>query len=321
MRHGDGNSGRSSRFLASGLPRTVLSVANAAESPTALLARREMESWRLLQLQPSSLRLPNEFSAPTKLGMDGSHLAATLYRLAQLNNPYKSLEALRADETSDDEAAGMVYGQVANRLAELIDDVHEVWVDRDDRRELLTLHVTAHEGTSHPARALSDGTLRFLALAVLELDPEARGLLCFEEPENGIHPERIPAMLELLQDIATDTSEPIGPDNPLRQVIINTHSPALVKQVPDESLLVAELKEAIRAGQRFKRVRFSSLPHTWRQNIPEEAKIVSKGKLLAYLNPVQVEIPEPEVNGQQPKTHRVIDRADLQPLLSGFRGD
>ena len=47
----------------------------------------------------------------------------------------------------------------------------------------------------HAARALSDGTLRFLALAILELDLTPRGLLCFEEPENGIHPERIPAML------------------------------------------------------------------------------------------------------------------------------
>jgi predicted ATPase len=58
---------------------------------------------------------------------------------------------------------------------------------------------------------------RFLALAVLELDPEAQNLLCLEEPENGIHPERIPAMLKLLQDIATDVDEPIGPDNPLRR--------------------------------------------------------------------------------------------------------
>ena len=34
------------------------------------------------------------------------------------------------------------------------------------------------------------------------------------QPENGIHPKRIPAMLRLLQDIATDVDEPVGPDNP-----------------------------------------------------------------------------------------------------------
>jgi hypothetical protein len=37
-----------------------------------------------------------------------------------------------------------------------------------------------------------------------------------EEPENGIHPERIGAMLTLLQDIAVDPTEPVGDDNPLR---------------------------------------------------------------------------------------------------------
>lgn len=317
VRHGDGASKKSLKLLASDLPRTVLSVANAGESPTALLARREMQSWRLLQLEPSSLRQANEFSTPTKLGMDGSYLAATLYRLASLNNPFKAY-------TSDEQAMGMIYGQVANRLAELIDDVYKVWVDRDDRRDLLTLYVTDREGTTHPARALSDGTLRFLALAVLELDPETQGVLCLEEPENGIHPERIPAILQLLQDIATDTTEPVEVDNPLRQVIINTHSPALVSEVPDTTLLIAELKETIQEGQRFKRVSFSSLPDTWRQSGSTTGgiNIASKGDLMAYLNPVQIELEEPttKANGQRPfKTRRVIDREDLQPLLPLFR--
>src|SRR5258707_11912771 len=164
-----------------------------------------MQSWRLLQLEPSSLRRSDQFTDPTKLGSDGSHLAATLYRLAKL------------DKGTNGNSEGQVYGNLANRLAELIDDVRTVSVDRDDRRELLTLQVEGEDGTTHPARALSDGTLRFLALATLELDPEAQGVLCFEEPENGIHPKRIPAMLKLLQNIVTDIYEQIDEDNPLRQ--------------------------------------------------------------------------------------------------------
>jgi predicted ATPase len=88
-----------------------------------------------------------------------------------------------------------IKAEIANRLSELIDGVDYVWIDRDDRCELLTLMVQSRDGTAHPARALSDGMLRFLALAVLERDPNAQGLLCLEEPENGIHPERIPVML------------------------------------------------------------------------------------------------------------------------------
>ena len=318
--HQDGSKGRPLSRLAVNLPRTVLSVANAAESPTVLLARREMQSWRLLQLEPSSLRQPDEFTAPTRLGADGSHLAATLYNLAESKNH-------ETDGVSESEIAEQVYSEVANRLAELIDDVREVWVDRDEKRQLLTLQVTGRDGTSHPARALSDGTLRFLALAVLVLEPEAQGLLCLEEPENGIHPERIPAILQLLQDIATNVDEPIGLHNPLRQVIINTHSPAVVMQVPDDSLLVAELKEMVRSGQRFKRVCFGCLPDTWREKAPEKDNLVPKNKLLAYLNPVVIGESEPDGNGQeshqqskpaQPKKLRVLDRVDLQPLIPGF---
>jgi predicted ATPase len=321
-----GSSGRPLSRSAINLPRTVLSVTNAAESPTALMARREMQSWRLLQLEPSSLRQPDEFTAPTKLETDGSHLAATLYHLARLKR--------HKNGQSDDDVDYQVYYEIANRLATLIDDVDKVWIDRDNRRELLTLMVTSRDGTSHPAKALSDGTMRFLALAVLALDPEAQGLLCLEEPENGIHPERIPKILQLLQDIATDTNEPIGADNPLRQVIINTHSPAVVMQVPEDSLLVAELRETIRSGQRFKRVCFGYLPNTWRQSKNPDAKsenIVSIGKLLAYLNPVPNQDLEFDNNGYDIdyqklksakfKKRRVIDREDLQLLLPGFSSE
>jgi hypothetical protein len=143
---------------------------------------------------------------------------------------------------------------------------------------------------------------------VVELDPEAPGLLCLEEPENGIHPERIPAMLQLLQDIAVDEREPVGPDNSLRQVIVNTHSPAVVGQVPDDSLLIAELRESAKDGKRFTRVSFACLPGNWREKAPEGMSTISRGKLLAYLNPILGK----DLQSERP---RVVDRSDLQMLL------
>ncbi|MFW6163871.1 MAG: AAA family ATPase [Planctomycetota bacterium] len=302
--HQDGGSrGKPLPRSGANLPRTVLSAVNAAEGPTAALARKEMQSWRLLQLEPSSLRGPDAFTAPAKLGPDGANLAATLYHLARTNGR-------RSPQPHALQAA--VYAQIANRLAELLDDVRAVSVDRDDKRDLLTLFVTDSDGTSHPARALSDGTLRFLALAVLELDPEATGLICLEEPENGIHPERIAAMLQLLQDIATDPEEPVGSDNPLRQVIVNTHSPAVVGEVPDDCLLVADLIDKVRGDERFKAARFSALPGTWRDEAG--APKVPRGRLLAYLNPHLSpggdEAPSRE--GRRRRRTRVVDRPDLQ---------
>lgn len=313
-RHQEGRAGRTLQLRAADLPRTVLSVANASESPTALLARREMQSWRLLQLEPSSLRKPDPFTAPQRLGLDGSHLPATLYRLARTGGGSNRREP-------DEER---IYAQVANRLSELIGDVRTVGIDRDERRELLTLTITGRDGTAHPARALSDGTLRFLALSVIELDPSADRLLCLEEPENGVHPERIRAILDLLRDISTDPEEPVGPDNPLRQVIVNTHAPLVVGQVHDDELLVAEPAEMLMEGRRCSRVTFQGLPDTWRSRVSEDAGVVSRGRLLAYLSPAQPDTDEdvdadtaasPVVRRPGGRPRRVIDRPDLQGLL------
>ena len=307
----DGTGGRPKSILAANLPRTVLSTVNGAESPTALLARREMQSWQLLQLEPSSLREPDGFTTPSGLGSDGSHLAATLYYLAR---SYQN-----ADRTSKEKAVNWIYDQVAARLSELIDDVYAVSIDRNERRELLTLEVTNHDGTVHPARSLSDGTLRFLALAVLELDSKGVGLICMEEPENGIHPERIPAILRLLQDIATDVHSPIGHDNPLRQVIVNTHSPAVIQQIFDDSLLVAELKEMVQDNQRFKGACFNWLPDTWREKANPDVYPVARGELLAYLKPITSMDGLPKLKQRSPC--RIVDRPDFRQLLLPFWDD
>ena len=302
--HQDGGSrGRQVPFPAASLPRTVLS-STTAENPTALVTRREMESWRLLQLEPSAMRKPDSFNDPDVMGADGSHLAATLYRLGRGERGERG--------NGREERDSRVHGQIASRLSALVEEVAEVHVDRDERRELLTVNVQMRDGTEHPARALSDGTLRFLALSVLELDPQSRGLLCLEEPENGIHPERIPAILSLLRDIATDTSEPVGDDNPLRQVIVNTHSPAVVSQVPEDSLLVAESKETVEeGGERFDRLFCSCLPGTWRA-ADDGGGEVSLGKLLSYLNPV---LPKAHAGEGLRESPRVVDRLDVQTLL------
>jgi len=292
-----GSSGKPQKLLAANLPRTVVSAANSAESPTATLVKREMQSWRLLQLEPSALREPDNFTAPVELASDGAHLPATLFHVASA-------------ESGAGADSGAVYSEVANRVSQLIEDVQSIYVERDERRQLLTLYARGRDGTAYPARALSDGTLRFLALTVLSIEPEARGVICMEEPENGIHPERIPAMIQLLQDLTTDANEQQSDEtgHHLRQVIINTHSPAVVMQVPEESLVVAESVEQSRGGRSYRALRLRCLPGTWRSRTGSFGE-VSLGRLLAYLNPVAAE---------PAKKQRVIDREDVQQYRIPF---
>lgn len=264
--HQDGGSrGQPIKVPAEGSPKTLVGGNNTSDYPTVLAARREMQSWTLLQLEPSALRQPDPFSADPRVGANGAHLAATLQRL-------------------DAEAV------IANKLAQLLDDVANVSVDKDNSRRTLTLQVTGRNGVSHPARALSDGTLRFLALAILAVDPDTGRLLCLEEPENGIHPSRIPAILKLLLSMAVDTRDAVNADNPLKQVIINTHSPVVVQQLNiDDLVLVGAVRHA-----GVSQATFDCIAHTWRTKADprangEATSVAAPGDILAYLQPALLE--------------------------------
>ncbi len=295
-------------------PRTILasrSIGPISSDPTVILTCHEMASWRVLQLDPAAMRTPDDLTAPTTVGSDGAHIAATLYSVAHAppsngRDPY--------------EAETAVYARVASRLYDLLGEVLDVDVERDDKREELELYVKGRDGTRHSARALSDGTLRFLALAVLEAQEQPE-VMCVEEPENGIHPGRIPALLDLLQAIAMDTRYPIEEGNPLRQVIISTHSPSVVMRVPDDSLVVAELWPSHDDRGRFKRARFRGLANTWRDPVPGRDSL-ALGTLLTYLNPEGYRpLPEPDPERDPGSETRVMDRSDVRRMLSPLPPD
>ena len=292
-RHG---SGRAYERPARKLPRTVLSSADA-DNPTMMCAKTEMRSWELLQLEPSAMRKADSRSQDPRMDSNGAHLPATLHRLARTG-------------ATGENAATNLYQEIGNRLAELLGDIRHIEVEENERTDTLTVFATGKDGTKIPARSLSDGTLRFLALLVKELDVQSRGVICLEEPENGIHPQRIPAMLRLLRDIAADTQIPEGDDNPLRQVISNTHSPWIVQQLEPDALLIAESAPFLCEGKQVASVRFACLRDTWRARLPEPPVITTLSKVLAYLRPSPA-----LVSGDTVYKRRLIDSDEARQLL------
>lgn len=254
-----GSGGRPLTVPAAKTPQTVLSGVNTSTHPTALAVRREMQSWRLLQLEPSALRSPDEFNSEKFLSSTGAHLPNTLRRIA-------------------------CQAELANVLSELVPGVVSIDVDSDEARQQRTLRVTLRDRQSYEASSLSDGSLRFIALGLLGLDAQSNGLVCLEEPENSIHPQRIAEMMSLVTrlseqqdgwDDVVDAGLAVAP----RQVIINTHSPLVVGQLPDSDLLMAETLR--QQGREW--VAFKPLADTWRAAGLAATDLVSKGELQAYL--------------------------------------
>ena len=67
---------------------------------------------------------------------------------------------------------------------------------------------------------------------------------------------------------------------------MNTHSPLVVSEVPEDSLLVAEPKDVSLHGRKYTEVAFRSLPGTWRQKAPTAGRPIALGQLRYYLNPI-----------------------------------
>lgn len=82
------------------------------------------------------------------------------------------------------------------------------------------------------ASALSDGTLRFMCLSTLLLQPFLPTAILLDEPELGLHPYAITILAELLRGAATKT-----------QVIVSTQSVSLVNQFEPEDVIVVEREQ------------------------------------------------------------------------------
>ena len=104
-------------------------------------------------------------------------------------------------------------------------------------------------GFSIPAYRLSDGTLRWLAMLTILLNPTPAPVTCIDEPELGLHPDMIPTLADLLRDASTRT-----------QLIVTTHSQSLVECFSDdpESVCVCEKVDGATQIRRLNSEKLSS---------------------------------------------------------------
>lgn len=144
------------------------------------------------------------------------------------------------------DATGANVARLAFNLQKLDSDRFESWVDHvktalprvtnvtvQERQDDRYVYLQVRYGDEYdvPASGLSEGTLRLLALTLLPYLREAPSILVTEEPENGIHPRAIEAVLLSLQSIYDG------------QVWISTHSPVVLASTKTDAVLLSVLDD------------------------------------------------------------------------------
>jgi predicted ATPase len=142
---------------------------------------------------------------------DGSNLSAFLY-LLQENHPkdFKRIEMVVRSIAPYFER----FNLNPDRLSP--DKIRLEWKEKDS---------DAYFNAKH----LSDGTLRFIALATLLLQPEAPQVIIIDEPELGLHPFAINKLAGLIKKASANT-----------QIIISTQSVNLVDNFEPEDIITVD---------------------------------------------------------------------------------
>ena len=178
--------------------------------------RHRLGLWRLYHLHDTSSSSPMRKTAKVDdnrfLRPDGANLPAFLYFLRQKH-----------------EASYSLIVRTVQRVAPFFDDfrLDPLRLKPDDIK-LEWRHKKSDQ--YFDASSLSDGTLRFITLATLFLQPEnyRPSVILVDEPELGLHPYALEMLAALVRQASVTT-----------QVIVSTQSSLLLDHFEPEDVLVA----------------------------------------------------------------------------------
>ena len=220
------------------------------ESKEAVAAhvRADLGSYRIYHFHDTSasaaVKLTGDIDDNRLLQPDAGNLAAFLYRLQQTHAGH-----FQNTEATIRQIAPFFEGFRLEPSALNPDKIRLEWKEKNN------------DGYFN-ASALSDGTLRFMCLVTLLLQPTLPAVILLDEPELGLHPAAIGLLADLLQSAATRT-----------QVLAATQSVTLVSQFSPEEVWVVEREEGQSVFRRLESADMSdwledySLGELWEKNI------------------------------------------------------
>jgi predicted ATPase len=163
----------------------------------------------------SNLRRSCDINDNQYFKQDGRNLPAFLY-LIKVNHP----KIFNRIEKTIQAVAPYIDKFILepNRLNEK--EIELRWVDKGDAE------------SNFSAYQLSDGTLRFIALATLLMQPTPPSVIIIDEPELGLHPFAIGKLAGMIQAASNVT-----------QIIVATQSPSLISNFSPEDIVVIDKSE------------------------------------------------------------------------------
>lgn len=228
--------------MGEGLRRIGKEAGISAQKSSGRIAdyvRGHLDRWRVYHFHDTSSTSPMKKTMDVNdnryLRPDGSNLAAFIYYLREKHA-----------------ASYSFIRRTVQRMAPFFDDFQLEPQKLNPEKIRLEWR---HKGSDayFDAPALSDGTLRFIALATLFLQPDSYrpSVILVDEPELGLHPYAITLLASLIKQAAVNT-----------QVIISTQSSFLLDHFQPEDVLVADRVEG---GTEFTRLDSAKLDR-WLQD-------------------------------------------------------
>lgn len=208
------------RYVPLGLGHSETAL-STNDKPTARYVMNALKSWRLYHFHDTSVstavKQTGDIHNNARLASDAGNLAAFLYTLQNSQyRPYydRIVETVRLIAPFFD--GFELRPEVANA-----DLIRLRWRD-------------SGSADAFDVSTLSDGTLRFICLVTLLLQPEAMlpSTILIDEPELGLHPAAITVLAGLLRSAATQT-----------QVIVSTQSVPLIDEFDPENIVVVERED------------------------------------------------------------------------------
>lgn len=170
----------------------------------------------------AKMRQKCEINDNKMLRHDASNLAAFLYFLKEIHfQHYKNIV------------------DTLKRVAPFFDD----FILMPDKLNINRINLEWRERDSDSyfdARYLSDGSLRFICLATLLLQPELPPIILLDEPELGLHPSAITILANLIKSASQKT-----------QIICATESVTFVNKFEPRNILVVDRKNGESNCRRF----------------------------------------------------------------------